>query len=52
MTLAVGVHAPGVDDLSGSWGTGALAALAQRIGVEKQWPVHIAAHLERVEIPT
>ena len=31
--------------------TGALAALAARITTEKQWPVHIAAHLERVEIP-
>jgi metallo-beta-lactamase family protein len=29
----------------------ALAALAARITSEKQWPVHIAAHLERVEIP-
>ena len=29
----------------------ALAALAARITAEKQWPVHIAAHLERVEIP-
>ena len=29
----------------------ALAALAARIRGEKQWPVHIAAHLERVEIP-
>jgi metallo-beta-lactamase family protein len=29
----------------------ALAALAGRIAAEKQWPVHIAAHLERVEIP-
>jgi metallo-beta-lactamase family protein len=29
----------------------ALAALATRITSEKQWPVHIAAHLERVEIP-
>jgi metallo-beta-lactamase family protein len=31
---------------------GALAALARRISAEKQWPVHIAAHLERVAIPT
>ena len=30
----------------------ALAALAQRISAEMQWPVHIAAHLERVTIPT
>jgi metallo-beta-lactamase family protein len=30
----------------------ALAALARRIAAEKQWPVHVAAHLERVEIPT
>jgi hypothetical protein len=29
----------------------ALAALAARITSEKQWPVHIAAHLEHVEIP-
>jgi metallo-beta-lactamase family protein len=29
----------------------ALAALAGRITAEKQWPVHVAAHLERVEIP-
>jgi metallo-beta-lactamase family protein len=29
---------------------GALAALAARIAAEKQWPVHIAAYLERVEI--
>ena len=29
----------------------ALAALAARITSERQWPVHIAAHLERVEIP-
>ena len=29
----------------------ALAALAARITAEKQWPVHVAAHLERVEIP-
>jgi metallo-beta-lactamase family protein len=29
----------------------ALAALAGRITTEKQWPVHVAAHLERVEIP-
>jgi metallo-beta-lactamase family protein len=28
----------------------ALAALAARITTEKQWPVHIAAHLERVEV--
>ena len=28
----------------------ALAALAARITAEKQWPVHIAAHLERVDI--
>ena len=27
----------------------ALAALAARITAEQQWPVHIAAHLERVE---
>jgi metallo-beta-lactamase family protein len=31
---------------------GALAALARRISAEKQWPVHIAAHLERMAIPT
>ena len=30
----------------------ALAALAHRISAEKHWPVHIAAHLERVEIST
>ena len=30
----------------------ALTALAARITAEKQWPVHIAAYLERVEIPT
>lgn len=29
----------------------ALTALAARITAEKQWPVHIAQHLERVEIP-
>ena len=29
----------------------ALAALSSRITAEKQWPVHIAQHLERVEIP-
>jgi metallo-beta-lactamase family protein len=29
----------------------ALGALAARIGAERQWPVHIAAHLERVELP-
>jgi metallo-beta-lactamase family protein len=29
----------------------ALAALAARITADKQWPVHIAAHLERVDIP-
>jgi len=29
----------------------ALAALAGRITAEKQWPVHVAAHLERVAIP-
>jgi metallo-beta-lactamase family protein len=29
----------------------ALQALAARITAEKHWPVHIAAHLERVEIP-
>src|SRR6185369_1142874 len=29
----------------------ALAALAGRITAERQWPVHVAAHLERVEIP-
>ena len=29
----------------------ALAALAARITSDTQWPVHIAAHLERVEIP-
>jgi metallo-beta-lactamase family protein len=29
----------------------ALTALAARIAIEKQWPVHIAAHLERVELP-
>jgi len=29
----------------------ALAALATRITTEKQWPVHIAAHHERVQIP-
>jgi metallo-beta-lactamase family protein len=29
----------------------ALAALSARITADKQWPVHIAAHLERVEIP-
>jgi metallo-beta-lactamase family protein len=28
----------------------ALAALAARITTEKQWPVHIAAHEERVEV--
>jgi metallo-beta-lactamase family protein len=28
----------------------ALAALAARITAEKQWPVHIAAHHERVEV--
>jgi metallo-beta-lactamase family protein len=28
----------------------ALAALAGRIAAEKQWPVHVAAHLERVEV--
>lgn len=30
----------------------ALAALAARITSDKQWPVHIAAHREHVEIPT
>ena len=30
--------------------TAALAALAARISAEKQWPVHIAAHLERVDV--
>jgi hypothetical protein len=28
----------------------ALTALAQRITTEKGWPVHIAAHLEHVEL--
>jgi len=28
----------------------ALAALAQRIETEKHWPVHIASHLERVDV--
>jgi metallo-beta-lactamase family protein len=30
----------------------ALAALAARITADLRWPVHVAAHLERVEIPT
>ena len=29
----------------------ALTALSKTIGNERQWPVHIAAHLERVELP-
>ena len=29
----------------------ALTALSKTIGDERQWPVHIAAHLERVELP-
>jgi metallo-beta-lactamase family protein len=29
----------------------ALTALSAKITAEKQWPVHIAAHLERVELP-
>jgi len=29
----------------------ALAALAARITAERQWPVHIAAYRERVELP-
>jgi metallo-beta-lactamase family protein len=29
----------------------AAEALAARITAERQWPVHIAAHLERVELP-
>jgi metallo-beta-lactamase family protein len=29
----------------------ALTALAAKIGAERQWPVHVAAHLERVELP-
>ena len=29
----------------------ALTALAAKIGAERPWPVHIAAHLERVELP-
>ena len=30
----------------------ALAALAANITAERQWPVHIAAHRERVQLPT
>ncbi len=30
----------------------ALAALAAKITAERQWPVHIAAHRERVQLPT
>jgi metallo-beta-lactamase family protein len=29
----------------------ALTALSAKISAERQWPVHIAAHLERVELP-
>jgi hypothetical protein len=29
----------------------ALAALSAKVAAERQWPVHVAAHLERVEIP-
>jgi metallo-beta-lactamase family protein len=29
----------------------ALAALSAKISTEKQWPVHVAAHLESVELP-
>jgi len=29
----------------------AAQALAARITAERHWPVHIAAHLERVELP-
>ena len=29
----------------------ALTALAAKIAAERQWPVHIASHLERVELP-
>ena len=29
----------------------ALTALSKTIGDGRQWPVHIAAHLERVELP-
>ena len=31
--------------------TAALAALSAKITAEKHWPVHVAAHLERVELP-
>jgi metallo-beta-lactamase family protein len=29
----------------------ALTALSAKISAERQWPVHIAAHLERIELP-
>jgi metallo-beta-lactamase family protein len=29
----------------------ALAALSAKVAAVRQWPVHVAAHLERVEIP-
>jgi hypothetical protein len=29
----------------------ALTALSKTIGDVRHWPVHIAAHLERVELP-
>jgi hypothetical protein len=44
-----GSHA-GADGLPRPCRRPALTALAARITTEKQWPVHIAAHHERLEI--
>jgi metallo-beta-lactamase family protein len=30
----------------------ALRALSEKIGTEREWRVHVAAHLERVELPS
>jgi len=49
--MALGILPRAAHDLPRAWEPAAAQALAARITAERQWPVHIAAHLERVELP-